>query len=92
MTTTKHLWAIGFDDMTRADEVRDKIVPNSAGARDRNENLILKDVVVVSAAPRRVVDHRPTASGSGDLFLAVHRGRLPHRHSAIRAAHGARPS
>ena len=47
MTTTKHLWAIGFDDMTRADQVRDKIVRIE---RDRNE-LILKDVVVACATP-----------------------------------------
>ena len=29
MTTTEHLWAIGFDDMTRADQVRDKITESS---------------------------------------------------------------
>ena len=86
MTTTKHLWAIGFDDMTRADQVRDKIVRIE---RDRNE-LILKDVVVVAHHPdgSLTIDRQPVAAR---LFLALHRGGLPHGRSAIRAARGARP-
>jgi len=47
MTTTKHLWAIGFDDMTRADRVRDPIIRIG---RHPNE-LILKDVAVVVRHP-----------------------------------------
>jgi hypothetical protein len=26
MSTTTHLWAIGYDDMARADQVRDEII------------------------------------------------------------------
>jgi hypothetical protein len=26
MMTTAHLWAVGYDDMSRADEVRDELV------------------------------------------------------------------
>jgi uncharacterized membrane protein len=47
MTTTKHLWAIGFDDVTRADQVRDEILRIG---QDRGE-LIVKDVVVVVRHP-----------------------------------------
>ena len=60
MTTTKHLWAIGFDDMTRADQVRDKI---SRIERDRNA-LILRDVVVVVRHPdgSLTIDRQPVAA------------------------------
>jgi uncharacterized membrane protein len=47
MTTIKHLWAIGFDDMTRADQVREEILRIG---RDRNE-LIVNDVVAVVRHP-----------------------------------------
>ena len=60
MTTTKHLWAIGFDDMTRADQVRDEI---SRIGRDPNK-LILRDVAVVVRHPdgSLTVDREPVAA------------------------------
>jgi uncharacterized membrane protein len=60
MTTTKHLWAIGFDDMTRADQVRDEIIRI---ARDPNE-LTLKDVAVVMRHPDGSlnIDRQPVAA------------------------------
>src|SRR5262245_9640572 len=57
MTAIKHLWAIGFDDTTRADQVRDEILRIG---RDRNE-LIVKDVVVVVRHPdgTLTIDRQP---------------------------------
>ena len=43
MTTTKHLWAIGFDDTGRAEEFRDTI----ARFCRHSDDLVLKDVAVV---------------------------------------------
>src|SRR5256712_12292027 len=47
MATLKHLWAVGFDDMTRASEVRDKI----ARLGWTQNSLILEDVAVVVRHP-----------------------------------------
>jgi uncharacterized membrane protein len=47
MTTIRHLWAIGFDDMGRADQVRDEITRLCQHADD----LTLKDVAVVVRHP-----------------------------------------
>jgi uncharacterized membrane protein len=47
MTTIRHLWAIGFDDMGRADQVRDEIT----GLCRHADDLILKDVAVVVRHP-----------------------------------------
>src|SRR5262249_33506373 len=60
MTTTKHRWAIGFDDMTRADQVRDEIIRI---ARDPNE-LTLRDVAVVVRHPdgSLTIDRQPAAA------------------------------
>jgi uncharacterized membrane protein len=60
MTTTKHLWAIGFDDMTRADQVRDEIIRIG---RDPNE-LILKDAAVVVRHPdgSLTIDRQPVVA------------------------------
>jgi uncharacterized membrane protein len=60
MTTIRHLWAIGFDDIGRADEVRDRI---SDLARDRHD-LTLKDVAVVVRHPNGsfTIDREPLAA------------------------------
>src|SRR2546428_5971424 len=47
MATLKHLWAVGFDDMTRASEVRDKI----ARLGWTQNSLILEDVAVAVRHP-----------------------------------------
>jgi uncharacterized membrane protein len=43
MTTSRHLWAVAFDDTHRAEEVRDRITDLGRDHRD----LTLKDVAVV---------------------------------------------
>ena len=43
MTSSGHLWAIGYDHMERADQVRDKIINLGWGMH----HLILEDVAVV---------------------------------------------
>src|SRR5262249_5526417 len=47
MTTAAHLWAIGYDDMTRADQVRDEITQLGWGAGRASKYLILLDLAVV---------------------------------------------
>src|SRR5262249_4748686 len=51
MTTTAHLWAIGYDDMVRADEVRDEIIQLGWGAGQAGKYLILEDIAVVVRHP-----------------------------------------
>jgi uncharacterized membrane protein len=43
MSTIRHLWAVGFDDTERADEVRDRITKLGRYSDD----LMIKDVAVV---------------------------------------------
>jgi uncharacterized membrane protein len=47
MTTTAHLWAVGYDDMARADEVRKVITELGWGAGKAAKYLILDDIAVV---------------------------------------------
>jgi len=47
MTTSAHLWAIGYDDMTRADQVRDEITDLGWGNGRAGKYLILEDIAVV---------------------------------------------
>ena len=47
MTTAAHLWAIGYDDMARADQVRDEIKNLGWGSGRAGEYLLLYDVAVV---------------------------------------------
>ncbi len=51
MTTAAHLWAIGYDDMGRADEVRDTISRLGWGTGHGGKYLILLDIVVVVRHP-----------------------------------------
>jgi uncharacterized membrane protein len=51
MTTTAHLWAIGYDDMVRADQVRDEIAELGWGAGKAGKHLLLKDIAVVVRHP-----------------------------------------
>jgi uncharacterized membrane protein len=51
MTTAAHLWAIGFDDMTRADQVRDEITELGWGTGRAAKYLILLDLAVVVRHP-----------------------------------------
>ena len=60
MTPIRHIWAIGFDDTGRADEVRDKITKLG---RDRDD-LTIKDVAVVVRHPNGsfTLDREPLAA------------------------------
>ena len=51
MSTTTHLWAIGYDDMARADQVRDEITALGWGAGKAAKYLILEDIAVVVRHP-----------------------------------------
>src|SRR5262249_29468483 len=51
MTTTAHLWAIGYDDLERADQVRDEITRLGWGAGQAGKYLILLDSAVVVRNP-----------------------------------------
>src|SRR5262249_42660895 len=51
MSTTTHLWAIGYDDMARADQVRDEIIELGWGAGKAAKYLILADIAVVVRHP-----------------------------------------
>jgi uncharacterized membrane protein len=47
MTTSAHLWAIGYDDMVRADQVREEITNLGWGSGRAGKYLLLFDIAVV---------------------------------------------
>jgi uncharacterized membrane protein len=47
MSTTGHLWAVGFDDMTRAYQVRDEIAKLGWGSGNAARYMLLTDLAVV---------------------------------------------
>ena len=47
MNTGAHLWAIGYDDVARADQVRDEIANLGWGSGRAAKYLILSDIAVV---------------------------------------------
>lgn len=51
MTTTAHLWAVGYDDVERADQVRDTITQLGWSAGKAGKDLILLDIAVVVRHP-----------------------------------------
>jgi uncharacterized membrane protein len=51
MTTAAHLWAVAFDDMARADQVRDEITKLAWGKGRVAEPLRLYDIAVVVRHP-----------------------------------------
>jgi uncharacterized membrane protein len=61
MTTSAHLWAIGYDDMARAAQVRDKITNLGWGTGRAGKYLILEDIAVVVRHPDGsfTFDHQP---------------------------------
>jgi uncharacterized membrane protein len=61
MTTAAHLWAIGYDDIGRADRVRDEITELGWGTGEVRTYLILKDIAVVARHPDGsfTFDHKP---------------------------------
>ena len=51
MTTGAHLWAIGYDDTERADQVRDEIKNLGWGSGRAGKYLLLDDIAVVVRHP-----------------------------------------
>src|SRR5262249_24998406 len=51
MTTDAHLWAIGYNDVARADQVRDEITELAWGAGRAGKYLLLEDIAVVVRHP-----------------------------------------
>jgi uncharacterized membrane protein len=51
MSTSAHLWAIGYDDLTQADQVRDEITELGWGAGKAGKYLLLQDIAVVVRHP-----------------------------------------
>ena len=51
MTTSAHLWAVGYDDVARADKVRDEIVNLGWGSGRAAKYLILEDCAAVIRHP-----------------------------------------
>ena len=51
MNTEAHLWAIGYDDMGRADQVRDEIANLGWGSGNAARYLLLEDCAVVVRHP-----------------------------------------
>jgi uncharacterized membrane protein len=51
MTTTAHLWAIGYDDMARADQVREEITRLGWGGGRVANYFLLEDIAVVVRHP-----------------------------------------
>src|SRR5262245_45799477 len=61
MTTTAHLWAIGYDDKARADQVRDEIAKLGWGPGRAGKYLELLDLAVVVRNPDGsfTIDRKP---------------------------------
>ena len=61
MTTTAHLWAIGYDDTERADQVRDEIAELGWGAGKAGKYFLLQDIAVVVGHPDGTItfDRKP---------------------------------
>jgi uncharacterized membrane protein len=51
MSTVSHLWAIGYDDVERAEQVREEITRLGWGSGQAGKYLILLDIVVVVRHP-----------------------------------------
>ena len=51
MTSSSHLWAIGYDEVSRADAVRDQITKLAWGSGEGAKDLILLDAAVVVRHP-----------------------------------------
>src|SRR5258707_14738603 len=61
MTTAAHLWAIGYANTERADQVRDEIAELGWGAGKAGKYLLLEDIAVVVRHPDGTItfDRKP---------------------------------
>jgi uncharacterized membrane protein len=77
MTTSAHLWAIGYDDMVRADQVRDAIIELGWGAGRAARYLVLEDIaVVVRHADGSFTFDRKPLLGLGNILTCTGVGFL----------------
>jgi len=77
MTTAAHLWAIGYDDMARADQVRAEIIDLGWGAGQAGKSLILNDIaVVVRHADGTFTFDRKRFSGLANILASTGAGFL----------------
>src|SRR5262245_66255029 len=51
MSTAAHLWAIGYDDVERAEQVREEITELGWGTGKAAKYLLLEDIAVVARHP-----------------------------------------
>ena len=61
MTTATHLWAIGYENTERADQVRNEIAELGWGAGKAGKYLLLEDIAVVVRQPDGTItfDRKP---------------------------------
>lgn len=73
MTTAAHLWAIGYDDMERADQVRDEIAKFGWGSGQAGRDLFLLDLAAVVRHPDGTFtfDRKPFPTGANILACSV---------------------
>ena len=77
MNTTAHLWAIGYDNMERAGQVREEIASLGWGSGRANEYLVLLDLaVVVRHADGSFTLDREPLSGLGNILACAGAGFL----------------
>src|SRR5262245_47164729 len=72
MTTDAHLWAIGYDDMVRAEQVRKAIIELGWGAGMAGKYLLLEDTAVVVRDPDGsfTIDRQPSPELANILTCA----------------------
>jgi uncharacterized membrane protein len=73
MTTASHLWAIGYDDIERADQVREVIARLGWETGEVGKYLILLDIAVVVRHPDGSFhfDRKPIAAATNILGCTV---------------------
>jgi uncharacterized membrane protein len=71
MTTTAHLWAVGYDDIERADQVRNEITELAWGSGKAAKYLMLDDIAVVvrNADGTFTFDRKPFAGLANILAM-----------------------
>jgi uncharacterized membrane protein len=73
MTTGAHLWAIGYDDMTRAGQVREELIQLADGLGRAGKYFILLDAVVVVRHPdgSYTFDRKPSPAVANVLAVTA---------------------
>jgi uncharacterized membrane protein len=73
MATRAHLWAIGYEDVTGASKLRDKITELAWGSGKASKELVLLDAAVVVRNPDGtfVLDHKPFPTASNIVALTT---------------------